>query len=297
MRWNRLWEAGWNVAIRPRTDRGLPEDRRSPFTLLPNTWYSWEADPFVFEHSGSSFVFAEQYDYRCRRGGIACCELTDGMSKGWKTVLREPFHLSYPLVFSRGGEIYMLPESSEAGQLRRYRAVNFPYEWTLDCVLREQVKWVDTTPFEQDETRYALTTDIAEPAQRTLLLTLDESGRIDEIHPIAEREPLRARAGGAVLQRDGQLLRVTQDCTQVYGGALEFSALDVHTLCQQGMPAQTVRVEPNEIRTDRPMEAFGVHTYNCSEHYEVIDLERNRFTAIGLVTRLCGKLSRGGRQR
>ena len=44
-------------------------------------------------------------------------------------VLEEPHHLSYPQVFARDGEIWMLPEGSGSGKLTLYRASAFPDRW------------------------------------------------------------------------------------------------------------------------------------------------------------------------
>ena len=46
-------------------------------------------------------------------------------------VLREPFHLSFPHVFSFDDEVFMVPETLGAGAVRLYRAIDFPDRWEL----------------------------------------------------------------------------------------------------------------------------------------------------------------------
>ncbi|CAH2041889.1 unnamed protein product [Thlaspi arvense] len=54
------------------------------------------------------------------------------------TALDEDWHLSYPYVFDYNGQIYMLPEGSAKGELRLYRALNFPLQWTLEKVIMKK---------------------------------------------------------------------------------------------------------------------------------------------------------------
>ena len=39
-------------------------------------------------------------------------------------VLEENFHLSYPYVFEESGNVYMIPETSDVGDIRLYKADN-----------------------------------------------------------------------------------------------------------------------------------------------------------------------------
>lgn len=70
------------------------------------------------------------------KGDIAAAESTDrGFT--WTplgVVLTEDWHLSYPFVFEHEGDIFMMPEGSRSGQLKLYRAVDFPNEWEVEQV-------------------------------------------------------------------------------------------------------------------------------------------------------------------
>ena len=41
-------------------------------------------------------------------------------------VLKQPFHLSYPMVFESGSSIFMIPESGASNEVALYRFDDFP---------------------------------------------------------------------------------------------------------------------------------------------------------------------------
>src|SRR5262249_51325998 len=94
------------------------------------------ADPFMFHVDGIWYLFFEIMHARSGKGEIGLATSVDGIA--WKyrqVVLAEPFHLSYPHVFSWQGDFYMVPESYQAGGVRLYRATNFPTRWSFERML------------------------------------------------------------------------------------------------------------------------------------------------------------------
>jgi len=134
---------GWADA----TWRWLEDDRRRYY-----------ADPFLFEKDGVVHLFCEEYPYATGKGVISWCPLDSAGAPlhSPQVVLEESCHLSYPLIFRHGGDIWMMPESSGARDLRLYRADPFPQRWTLDRVLLEDFEIADATWFEH-ERRFWLT--------------------------------------------------------------------------------------------------------------------------------------------
>ena len=90
------------------------------------------ADPFLLRRDGRWHLFCEVLNRESGRGEIALA--TSGGGRSWsyeRVVLREPFHLSFPHVFSSGDDVFLLPETLNAGALRLYRAIDFPDRWEL----------------------------------------------------------------------------------------------------------------------------------------------------------------------
>ena len=82
------------------------------------------ADPFLFVHNDTLFLFYEQK--KLRHNGTIMMMQTDDLEH-WSEpveVLREPFHLSYPWVFEKDGHVYMMPETCGDNSVGLYEAVD-----------------------------------------------------------------------------------------------------------------------------------------------------------------------------
>jgi len=74
-----------------------------------------------------------------------------------RSVLAEPFHLSYPHVFEWNSDFYMIPESYQAGAVRLYRAEEFPFRWGFVANLLEGPVFLDSSVFRHDGRWWMLT--------------------------------------------------------------------------------------------------------------------------------------------
>ena len=92
-------------------------------------------------------------------------------------VIVEPYHLSFPFLFTHEGTLYMCPECSGSGQIRVYRCTGFPLQWELAAVLMENVSAADTMLFPRDgrwwiaETGYKTLLETVEPLSEQLQIT------------------------------------------------------------------------------------------------------------------------------
>ena len=125
--------------------------------IIRNPRGRFYADPFLISHQGKNYCFVEDYGEDNGKGLITVLELNAAGHRYLGTALEEDFHLSFPFTFKFGQEIYMCPEAAGSGQIRLYRAVDFPLSWTLDQVLMDKVSAADTTLFRQGTTWWMLT--------------------------------------------------------------------------------------------------------------------------------------------
>ncbi len=276
-----LFAESWNVAYRKRTGGEPFTDLETPFTVIPNPFRYWAADPFVFEHNGEVYIFAELYDYIRCHGVLGYYRLHD-KAAGWTPVIEEDFHLSYPCIFRCGEEIFIIPESSNNRDVVLYRAVSFPDEWERDTVLRTNVTYVDTTPFSDGERHMALTYDLSIPA--LTLLDLDENRDTPLLFP----DPDLRRPAGYISLSDG--MRAAQDCTEDYGKKLilyriRFGASGYSETFLK-------RISPEMLNYSKKLFLDGLHTYNQSESYEVIDIKTRRFNVLNFFVRLLRAIRR-----
>lgn len=183
------------------------------------------ADPFLARDGEGWLIFFEMLNLDHGRGTIGLARSADG--RRWefvREVLREPFHLSYPLVIEWQGEHYMVPETNQAGAVRLYRAAHYPERW-------EYVQDLIQAPYAADATLFV------HQGRWYMWVEMGSGHRFDTLRlfhaddlrgpwqehpasPLITGDPLRARPGGRALTIDGRLIRLAQACQPVYGAAL-----------------------------------------------------------------------------
>lgn len=265
----KIWH--WRIGIRAGGSHELYKENatdRSGFTWLEPPAGHFHADPFLIEDEGRVWMFFEDYLYCEVKAAIACREVfPDGKMGEARTVLRRPYHLSYPFVFRHEGNFYMIPESGENRTVELYRATNFPYEWKLEKVLFHG-KAVDTTLIRDGDTFWFFTT-IQAARGDGMCLCLFYSDRIDgewKWHPAnpISLDVRDARCGGRIFRHNGKLIRVSQDCAGHYGRS--FSFREIVTLTK-------TEYRESLLRTVEPWSKsfFGTHTYGSCGGFEVVD--------------------------
>jgi hypothetical protein len=198
-----------------------------PVRWLPETpAFTFLADPFGLRRDGALHVFAEAYDYRTRRGVIDLLELDPAFNVGRRrTVLREPWHLSYPFVFEAEGAVWMAPEAHRSGALTLYRAAAYPDAWEAAVRLPLDTPAIDPTVFRHDDLWWIAYSPSGPQAAKQGRLHLAWAERIGGPWRTHAGNPVRAdrsgsRPGGTPFLHDGVLTLPVQDCTATYGGAI-----------------------------------------------------------------------------
>lgn len=276
-----LWEKmfilnAWTIGYREIEDNrsSLPsQNERAQYRAVKINDHMYFADPFVFEDGKDVYLFAESMN---RYRGIASISVAkydgNGHFNQFKEILIEPFHLSYPNVFSLNGKYYMIPETSAVKQVRLYEANNFPYGWELKKVLLDDGKaYTDNAIFFDDgkvffvsyyedkdnngiSTRYILNSQ-----------TLELEKCADEI------ELCNGRPAGNPFCIQGRIYRPIQDCEEYYGKAIYIQGLyDGKEKTVERINADSYRFSPGIKRIT------GTHTLNRSNHFEVVDIRMDR---------------------
>jgi len=217
-----MWSIGIYTGASPFTLRPPPHVRNPIITAADVTDVSpaFVADPFMLRHEGRWYLFFEVLDRDTQLGVIALATSDDGFTWSYQqTVLKEPFHLSYPYVFEWQGNHYMIPETLGASAICLYKADDFPTRWSLQqklmdgphadpSILRFADLWwmfTCTRPYGHDILRLYFARDLEGPWK--------EHPR----SPIITNDMSRARPAGRILEVDGRVIRFAQDCIPDYG--------------------------------------------------------------------------------
>jgi hypothetical protein len=263
------WQTGYRLIDGP----GVAETGSlggAPWTVLADDRQRFYADPFPFIWQGRQFLFVEEYPYSMGRGQVAVSEIAaDGTASPLQTVLAEPFHLSYPQVFARDGEVWMLPETSAEKQLILYRAERMPDRWVRHALLLDGVEISDATLLNHGGRIWLFGSGrdggLGSPSDTLMVYSADSLTGPWRPH---RRNPIlidrrSARPGGSFVWRDGRLLLPVQDGTNGYGGGLGL--------------AEVLELSEAEVRMAAPVAVGlvrdwpGIHTLNRAGRLEVID--------------------------
>ena len=277
-RWRTPKTDQWRIGIRhsdsPKLIAEQPDDKAG-FQWMPCPTGHYYADPMLYEDRGQVWLFFEDYVYDRAHGRICCAPLNpDGTFGSVSVCLDLDYHLSYPFVFQHDGEIFMIPESVANGSVELWRAKNFPFEWKLEKVLFQGL-CVDTTPLFHEGHWHFFTSMLSRVKTHAAFGALFHANSLTGEWASHPANPLStdvrdARPGGAIVKVDHRLLRPVQDCGERYGRRLQVA--EILELTPETYRARRLHsIEPNWEK-----DLQGIHTYEFSAGWEVIDAVRKR---------------------
>ncbi len=180
------------------------------------------ADPFLFSQVDALYLFYEvETDFS--HGEIHVSSMDS--AGAWTfhgCVLREPFHLSFPNVFSLGDDIYMIPEASASGGVPLYRAISFPTKWERQQLL------IDTPlldPVLLDAGNYLMLLGTTLEYQLVAYSSKSLTSQFRQVGKAITADRGVSRNGGAPLRLGTNLFRVWQDCRDLYGKSIGLSLI------------------------------------------------------------------------
>ena len=244
----------------------------SSSNIIANPPYRFLADPFVFRHGDLDVCFAEDYDFRTNRGKISVFKISGDKYEELGSALDEPFHLSYPFIFTADNELYMCPETGEIREIRLYKCTEFPIRWSFHKTLIKDIPAVDTNIFFFKDRWWLLTNiDSSEIGELCSELHVFYSDTFDSDAwtPHAKNPVIfdsqRARNGG-FFRDDEKLLRVFQrQGFDQYGesmGIAQIKDLGTETYCEE-----TVSI----IEPDFAPKIIGTHSFSYYNGLLAID--------------------------
>ncbi|KAF2318433.1 hypothetical protein GH714_007454 [Hevea brasiliensis] len=188
------------------------------------------ADPFLYVQGDTLYLFYETKNSITMQGDIGVAKSTD-KGASWQQLgiaLDEDWHLSYPM--------YLTILTNAKGELRLYRAVNFPLQWKLEKILMKK-PLVDSFIIKHDGEYWLFGSDHSGFGTK-------KNGQLEIWHsssPLGPWKPhkknpiynvdksLGARNGGRPFLHEGILYRIGQDCGETYGHQVRVFKVEVLT--------------------------------------------------------------------
>ena len=228
---NSLLGEAWFIAYR-YSDVPLFCDKKNNdnFFIIKNSIRYWCADPFLFKHGNTTYIFMEIYDNFKQKGCIGYRTIKNGCVSKIHKCLETEHHLSYPYIFEKQGEIYMLPESYQSNNLVLYRAIEFPDIWESCDVFLENISVCDTDYIYNKGQWYLLTTPVDD--EKFVYDRLDLYYQKDDVWVPCLDNPVvldagRARNAGMPFEYQNCIFRPSQNCSRIYGENLIFNQIPV----------------------------------------------------------------------
>ncbi|MBL8580085.1 MAG: hypothetical protein JNK47_23030 [Mesorhizobium sp.] len=265
------WRVGWRFA-EPGGDVWSRRDLAGArWNVLPDPVDHFYADPFPLHWQGRDYLFFEDLDHKTEKGVIAVVAFDEAGRPGpAMPVIEEPWHLSYPFLIERDGDIFMIPESSANRDISLYRAVDFPLKWQRTATLVDGIEAADATIVEQDGLLYmfAVVRDGVGGYSDTLAIWWAEDlfgpWQRHEGNPVLV-DDRTARPAGNFVRLDGALHRPVQDCRRAYGAAL--GLMKVTRLDREGFTQKSEGL----IQAGGAWPGKRIHTLNYNGRLEAID--------------------------
>ncbi|WP_193531741.1 glucosamine inositolphosphorylceramide transferase family protein [Roseateles aquatilis] len=274
----------WTVGVVPeRIDRLTPERLqalRDRIVWMPaaDPW-CYYADPFALQEGASLCVFVEAFDYRSKRADLRRLNL-DLETGSWSApavVLRRPFHLSYPFVFEHDGHAWMVPETSQAGEVALYRATDGLDRWERVGPLLTGVPAVDASVLCHDGTWWMFYSIIGPNKRDQRELHVAHADALQGPWTPHGANPVRAALDGArpagtpFVSAEGFVVQPVQDSRAGYGGATRWVVFD-----QLSREAVSARLMTPTFTGDLAHPDFteGLHTMSACGEFTLIDVKR-----------------------
>ncbi len=266
----------WFLAFRFREERfgdarSVPADLKGFVRLMPPKDRYW-ADPFAYTKNGRYYIFFEELPFKTGRAHISVIEVhPDGTTSEPVRVLERDYHLSYPFLVEQDGELFMIPESAQAGTVEAYRCIEFPTRWRLERVLLSGVRCVDAT-FHRGADRWWMFANMGNAHSGVFddELHIFHADRLlgewrpHSLNPV-KSDVRCARPAGQFFQRNGALYRPAQICAPLYGSGMSINRVMRLT------PHDYAERQVERILPSRKDGLLGVHTLNRAGDLTVVD--------------------------
>ena len=217
------------------------------------------ADPFMCIEGDRYFMFFEALDVATQQGDICYAESRDGHTWNYGgRVIDEPFHLSYPCVYTWNGEHYIIPESGADLSVRLYRAVSFPGTWEYAATLLSGHGFVDPSVVRYNDKWWML---VSTADRRALNCYYSDDllagWQPHPMNPVVKFDRKLTSSGGRIVMVDGRLYRFAQDCRTVYG--LQVFAVEITELTETSYAEQMAREAPVVKNAGHGWNAAAMH--------------------------------------
>lgn len=275
----------WNLAFFENANLKdvFAEDYSSVHWMKYKDRTRWFADPFILTVKDDIIeVLVEELSYSKNKGRIAKLVVD---RKSWQLrdmiiILELPTHLSFPMIFRRGTDVFVIPENSASG-----KSVAYLYNPEDEALIPQNTvcsePLTDATIFEFSNRHYMFATSIPDPNGKELdIYSFDPNSlKAEKIKTISFNRPI-ARNAGTPFVYDGNLYRPAQDCEGAYGKGVVIQKIN----CNNDSIVLDFEDRDSIYPFSRKYQ-LGIHTLNMHDGMCVIDGRGLLYPTVGRIVR------------
>ncbi|MDA8105736.1 MAG: hypothetical protein M0Z71_10195 [Nitrospiraceae bacterium] len=210
------------------------------------------------------YMFFEVMNAGTQKGEIGLAESANGLNWTYRQiVLKEPFHLSYPYVFTWENEIYMIPETNKTNSIRLYKAIDFPTKWDFCSTLLKGYPFIDSSVVHAYGKWWIFTAVTDSILHLYFADTLLGPWILHPQSPLVMGDLGKSRPGGRVIVFQNRVIRFAQDGDLCYGNGVR--AFEVTRLTTTHYEEKAAADNPVIKATGSGWNAKGMH--NIDVHY------------------------------
>lgn len=282
---------------------------RHKLKRLPESKEFWYADPMVFRLGTDTALFMEAFEYKKQKGCIAySMQLPDGTFSNPETIIEEDYHMSFPVVFEWGTELYMMPETSENKSLNLYKCIGFPRQWEKAAEFKLHTELVDAIILDKSDRScriLASQLNAAEPLQtRFQIYTIEKRNDGCAILPHSDYNAKQVfsydtRNAGNLFQINGEWRHPVQVSTEMtYGVRVDvFRYQNMEQICCSELFLGSIEKENISVEGIKPGKMIGIHSYCRNDNTEIVDVRYYQFCFKKWYFRMQGRLLKSRRNR
>lgn len=267
----------WNVGIVEKPIEEMLTEVKPKIQWLVQKRDLYYADPFGLVSEDGIQLLMEEVNHRVVKGYITSAHINGKEKKiTWNpSIMKKPFHMSYPYLFVDNGEYYCVPETSEARKVTMYKLDLIEKKWKKVKDLLTDFPAVDSTIVKNEDHWWLFCTKSNENLQshNNELHIFYASGLFGEWKP-HQLNPVKidcrsSRPAGTPFRHKDHLYRPAQDCSRTYGGRIVLNRISI--LTPSSFIEETIsKVEP---RNDS-LYPDGVHTISSVGDITILDGKR-----------------------
>jgi hypothetical protein len=229
------------------------------------------ADPFMILKNDLWYMFFEVLNSKTGFGEIGYAVSPNGINWEYKNiVLRDNFHLSYPFVFKYDDAIFMVPETRQAGEIRLYRATQFPEKWEQEKIIMKG-DYVDSTFVEFNKKWWMFALNGTKDLHLYHSDSLFGEWLPHPKSPIIENDLKTSRPAGKIIKYDEKLYRLAQDGVPLYGNKVR--VFEIKLMNEKHYEEQEIEASPIIKASRKGWNSIGMH------HVDVHQLNKNNWLA------------------